>query len=58
MDLKRMGKAVMASYINSNPDIRAVGRFNIDVHYLRPVPDGKEMNYQTNPGGFQNPGYE
>jgi hypothetical protein len=57
MDLKRMGKDVMANYINSNPDIKAVGKFNIDVHYVRPVPDGKEMNYQTNPDNFQNPGY-
>jgi hypothetical protein len=57
MDLKRMGKSIMANYVNSNPEIKAVGKFNIDVHYLRPVPDGKEMNYLTNPDEFQNPGY-
>lgn len=57
MDLKRMGKDVMAKYINSNPDIKAVGKFDINVHYLRPVPDGKEINYQTNPDDFQNPEY-
>jgi hypothetical protein len=57
MDLKRMGKATMEKYVNSNPNIKAKGKFNVDIHYLRPVPDSKELNYQKNPENFQNPGY-
>ena len=57
IDLKRMGKEVMARYINSNPDIKAVGKFNIDIHYCWPVPEGAEINYVTNPDELQNPGY-
>ena len=58
IDLKRMGKDVMASYINSNPDIKAVGKFNIATHYVWPVPEGAEINYVTNPDELQNPGYQ
>ncbi|MCW0483103.1 RagB/SusD family nutrient uptake outer membrane protein [Gaoshiqia sediminis] len=57
MDLKRMGKTVFAQYVNSNPDIKARGAFNADVHFLRPIPEKSELNYQTNPEVFQNPGY-
>lgn len=57
MDLKRMGKSVMEQYVNSNPDIKAKGKFVVNTHYLRPVPESKELNYQKNPSEFQNPGY-
>ncbi|MDR2936921.1 MAG: RagB/SusD family nutrient uptake outer membrane protein, partial [Rikenellaceae bacterium] len=57
IDLKRMGKEVMSKYIDSNPDIKAVGKFNIDTHYVWPIPDGAEINYVTNPDEYQNPGY-
>ncbi|MGE4587130.1 MAG: RagB/SusD family nutrient uptake outer membrane protein [Mangrovibacterium sp.] len=57
MDLKRMGKTVFAQYINSNPDILARGQFEPDTHILRPVPEKSELNYQSNPDEFQNPGY-
>lgn len=57
MDLKRMGKSVFAQYVNSNPDIKAHGKFNPDVHFLRPIPEKQELNYQANPEAFQNPGY-
>lgn len=57
MDLKRMGKATMEKYIKSNPDIGKNGSFNVNVHYLRPIPEKSELNYQKNPKDFQNPGY-
>jgi hypothetical protein len=57
MDLKRMGKTVMERYVNSNPDIKAGGKFDVNIHYVRPVPDNKELNYQSNPKDFQNPEY-
>ncbi len=57
MDLKRMGKTVMERYIMSNPDIKEFGSFDINVHYLRPIPEGVELNYQKDPAKFQNPGY-
>jgi hypothetical protein len=57
MDLKRMGKSVFARYVDSNPDIHAHGTFDTDIHFLRPVPEKSELNYQSNPDDFQNPGY-
>lgn len=57
MDLKRMGKTVFAKYVESNPDIKSHASFNADTHFLRPVPEKSELNYQTNPKEFQNPGY-
>lgn len=57
MDLKRMGITVFAQYIDSNPDIRVRGQFNPDVHIVRPIPEKSELNYQSNPDKFQNPGY-
>jgi hypothetical protein len=52
-----MGKSVFATYINSNPDIQKRGGFNADIHFVRPIPEKSELNYQTNPDQFQNPGY-
>lgn len=57
MDLKRMGKSVFSQYVSSNPDIQKRGSFNADTHILRPIPEKSELNYQTNPDAFQNPGY-
>lgn len=57
MDLKRMGKSVFAEYVNSNPDIQIRGAFDVNTHFLRPIPEKSELNYQTNPVEFQNPGY-
>ena len=57
MDLKRMGKTVFAKYVNSNPDIKAHASFDVETHFLRPIPEKSELNYQSNPDGFQNPGY-
>lgn len=37
-----------------NPEILG---FDASKHYLRPVPDKSELNYQSDPGNFQNPGY-
>ncbi|HPY58547.1 MAG TPA: RagB/SusD family nutrient uptake outer membrane protein [Bacteroidales bacterium] len=57
MDLKRMGKAIFSSYILSNPDISKRQAFDADIHFVRPVPEKMELNYQLNPDDFQNPGY-
>ncbi len=57
MDLKRMGKTVMAQYVESNPNIKAKGKFDINTHWLRPVPSSIETDLQTNEDEFQNPGY-
>ncbi len=57
MDLKRMGKTVFSNYVMSNPDISKRQAFDADVHFVRPVPEKMELNYQLNPDDFQNPGY-
>ena len=57
MDLKRMGKDVMKRYVESNPDIRNRGAFNINTHWVRPIPEKSELNFSQNPADFQNPGY-
>lgn len=57
MDLKRMGKEKMTEYVNSNPNIRAKGMFNYDVHKVRPLPWNTELGFYGNPEAAQNPGY-
>lgn len=57
MDLKRMGKSKMTEYVLKNPDIKARGYFNYDIHKVRPVPDKKEGYYATNADEVQNEGY-
>ena len=57
MDLKRFGKAVMQQYVLSNPDIKNRNAFNIDVHWVRPIPEKSQLNYLENAEEFQNPGY-
>lgn len=53
MDLKRF-RLLKQRCEAHNPYITS---FDENVHYLRPVPDKFELNYQVNPDMFQNPGY-
>lgn len=53
MDLKRFRLLKQRAQAH-NPNITT---FDEAVHYLRPIPEKDELNYQKDPDEFQNPGY-